>query len=373
MRLIQSYSNALFGQLQHHYGADQYELTHMKHSMVVQHVSVGISSLFGILSWLLFPRPFFHIAGATIAFICVVVTTACIVFACAGYRKTSDLIFMVLATCIMFGGISISGGFPYSISTFMTVTLPILALGTYGIRIGLLTAVLVPVAGGLLWYAQAFLGWTPIEYQATDAPVIGHFLIWLIGYSLILLAVFAKYKENHALQALLDAERERFAQLATTDSLTQLANARKFGDELDALIKTATGTGQVFHLVFLDLNQFKPINDNYGHEGGDVVLKLVARRLKQCVQGAGMAARLGGDEFVLILREPLSEKGVEDILTRVKQRISEPIVYDGVELQVTASIGLTQFPRDGVTRKELVNTADHRMYADKTENQKRRA
>ena len=345
----------------------------MKHSLAVQHVTVGISFLFGILAWSFFPRPFFHIAGAMIALICVVMTTACVGLACAGYRKASDLIFMVLATCVIFGGISISGGFPYSISTFMTVMLPILALGTYGMRIGLMTAVLVPVAGGLLWYAQAFLGWATVEYQMIEVPVIGRFLIWIIGYSLILLAVFTKYKETHALQALLDAEREKFSQLAVTDSLTQLPNARKFGEELDSLIKAARETGQIFHVVFLDLNQFKPINDNYGHEAGDIVLQLVGRRLTQCVRDGDLVARLGGDEFVLILRKSPSEQDVADILARVRQKISEAIVFNGLELRVSASIGLTQFPRDGATRKELINAADTRMYTDKAASQKRRA
>ena len=373
MRLMQTYSNALSGQLRRHYGADEYELTHMKHSVVLQHVSVFISIIFGILAWEILPRPFYHIAGVVIAVISVIMTVTCIYFACAGYRKAADLIFMTFATCTLFGGICISGGFPYSIVTFMTVVLPMLALGTYGMRIGLMTAVAVPVAGGLQWYAQELLGWTSTIYPETGPSVVSYFLIWLIGYSLILLFVFTKYKEARALQGLLDAERMKFSQLATTDNLTELANARKFGDELDALIETITGTGQVFHVAFLDLNKFKSINDNYGHETGDLVLQLVAGRLKQCVRGVGMAARLGGDEFVLILRETLSEQGVEDILTRVKQRISEPIVCEGAQLWVTASIGLTQFPRDGVTRKELVNTADLRMYTDKAENQKRRA
>lgn len=373
MPLMQTYSKAILGRLQHHYGADQFELTQIKHSVLAQHISVCICIVFGILSWQFLPRPFFHIAGVVIAVISLAINLVCIYFACAGNRKAAKSALLIVATGVIFSGIYISGGFPYSIATFISVVLPIGALRGYGTRVGIITAILVPVAGISLWYVEHVLGWIPTVYDNQGPSALSYFSIWLIGYSLILLSVFTKHKEANALQTLLDEERKKFSQLAVTDSLTQLPNGRKFGEELDALIEAATGTEQAFYVVFLDLNQFKPINDNYGHEAGDVVLKLVARRLKQCVRGIGMAARLGGDEFVLILREPLSEQSVEVILARVRQRVSEPIVFDGIELCVSASIGLTQFPRDGVTRKELVNAADNRMYTDKSENQKRRA
>lgn len=117
--------------------------------------------------------------------------------------------------------------------------------------------------------------------------------------------------------------------------------------------------------MYIDLDGFKKINDTLGHNYGDVVIQEVAARLKEHVRASDTIARLGVDEFAIILYEIVSDFGINKLRTRLKNKISQPILFNGSTLQVTASIGISQLRMDGQGAEDLINSADQSMYFSK--------
>ena len=152
---------------------------------------------------------------------------------------------------------------------------------------------------------------------------------------------------------------------ANFDSLTGLPNRLMFHDRLQQEIQKSQRAGLPLALMFLDLDNFKEINDTLGHELGDQLLQQAAQRLRNCVRGSDTVARLGGDEFTLILGE-LTEIGVvERIARKILQALAEPFLLADEALYVSASIGITLYPEDATEPEELIKNADQAMYAAK--------
>ncbi|MCG8040696.1 MAG: EAL domain-containing protein [Candidatus Thiodiazotropha endolucinida] len=159
-----------------------------------------------------------------------------------------------------------------------------------------------------------------------------------------------------------EAELDRIAHY---DSLTGLPNRLLKSDRLNQAIVRAKRRGHLVAVCYLDLDGFKPINDKYGHDTGDLVLVEIAKRLEHTVRGGDTVSRIGGDEFVIILTELGSQEGCEFILQRVMQVIEEPIILQDVELIVSASIGFTLYPSDDSDADLLLRHADQAMYVAK--------
>ena len=154
-------------------------------------------------------------------------------------------------------------------------------------------------------------------------------------------------------------------QLAHYDALTRLPNRALLADRLDQALALARRGGSLLAVCYLDLDEFKPVNDQYGHEIGDRLLNVVALRLKECVRATDTVARFGGDEFVLLLGELDSEEECHQAMERVLKLIAQPVNLAGHPIQVSASIGVTLFPRDGSAPEALLRHADQAMYAAK--------
>ncbi|MDE2427086.1 MAG: EAL domain-containing protein [Burkholderiales bacterium] len=149
---------------------------------------------------------------------------------------------------------------------------------------------------------------------------------------------------------------------ATHDSLTGLANRNLLNDRITQAIAWAKRQELSVGLMLLDLDHFKLINDASGHGAGDEMLKQVALRLNQCVRETDTVARLGGDEFVIVLTD-LPETGDVDIVAeKILKSLSRPIVINGHDVFVTASIGISIYPRDGDHGEILLRYADIAMY-----------
>lgn len=170
-------------------------------------------------------------------------------------------------------------------------------------------------------------------------------------------------------QQMSDLHRKQveLAHLSQHDSLTELPNRRLFLERLDRTLRHARRHLQTVHLLFIDLNEFKAINDRCGHAVGDEVLRLLARRLAQTVRALDTVARLGGDEFVVLLGDAVSEADVGLIADKLLHTVCEPMVCHGLQLQVGGSIGVACYPRDGQTAQELLAHADRAMYAAKAQ------
>jgi len=150
--------------------------------------------------------------------------------------------------------------------------------------------------------------------------------------------------------------------LANHDALTGLPSLRLCKDRLDQSLAEARRNRQTSAVMFLDLDGFKDINDQYGHEFGDRVLKATAERITSEIRETDTVARIGGDEFVIILSS-LPECQIADrIATSLIEGISQPIIIDKIEVTVSASIGVSLYPKNGVTVEQLIRSADHAMY-----------
>jgi len=153
--------------------------------------------------------------------------------------------------------------------------------------------------------------------------------------------------------------------MALHDALTGLPNRVLLMDRLNQTLARCKRHGDYAAVVFIDLDGFKPINDTYGHECGDEVLKVTAQRLLQVVRGDDTAARIGGDEFVLVLGE--LKNGLHAGLTgnRLIKMITQPIPWNGLDVGVSASLGISVAPTDGLEAEELLKKADEAMYVAK--------
>jgi len=145
--------------------------------------------------------------------------------------------------------------------------------------------------------------------------------------------------------------------LAHVDELTSLANRSHFHAQLAARCSTGTSFG----LMFIDLDRFKPVNDAFGHEAGNVVLREFAQRLASIAPVGSEVGRLGGDEFALLIPEA-SSGAIQALAEQVLAVARVPFAYHGVDITLSASVGVSRFPDNGVTPPELLRSADTAMY-----------
>ncbi|MFM0690314.1 diguanylate cyclase domain-containing protein [Paraburkholderia strydomiana] len=164
----------------------------------------------------------------------------------------------------------------------------------------------------------------------------------------------------------LHVKQRELVHLATHDVLTGLPNRMLFMEKLERAIDDATRRREGLAVLFVDLDRFKQINDQFGHSVGDKVLVAVALRLKQVLHSADVVARLGGDEFIVLIEGPRSAEAAPGIASRIMTTLNEEIVMDGQGMTVGASIGISQFPDDSGTAEELLLNADAAMYAAKS-------
>ncbi len=152
---------------------------------------------------------------------------------------------------------------------------------------------------------------------------------------------------------------------ATHDALTGLPNRELLLDRLNQVIGRARRRSERFALGFMDLDRFKAINDTFGHEAGDALLKTAAARMSACLRQSDTLARLGGDEFVLLLPEAGSAEEAMPVLRRMSAALAAPVSLAGHEVSVTCSVGVSIWPQDGEGADALLRSADTAMYRAK--------
>ena len=164
--------------------------------------------------------------------------------------------------------------------------------------------------------------------------------------------------------ASVEKEEELYRQ-AHFDPLTGLANRQLFKDRLSQELVHARRDGNKVGLLFVDLDRFKQVNDSVGHSAGDTLLKLAADRLRRCVRETDTVARLGGDEFTIILNSIMAPRDANIIADQINKIFSKPFNVGGIDHYVSASIGITIYPEDGMTAEALLRNADTAMYRAK--------
>jgi len=158
---------------------------------------------------------------------------------------------------------------------------------------------------------------------------------------------------------------EQLIHLARYDALTDLPNRVLFKDRLSVAIAQARRLGKRLAVLFLDLDRFKNVNDSFGHDIGDRLLREVARRLRGSVRSSDTVSRQGGDEFIILLPEIDSEKAAAYVAGKVLAALADPIALGETELLVSASVGIACYPENGGDAETLLRNADAAMYAVK--------
>ena len=227
-------------------------------------------------------------------------------------------------------------------------------------------AALVLATGMYLAQSIYFKNLTDVKPSAVghtlSAVALGDIGVAIVG---AFVAVIATWMLMKLLQGRLDARvretSEQFQKMSDTDSLTGLPNRRCFQASMDELSAKGSEPAALF---FLDLDGFKPINDNYGHAVGDQVLRVVASRLRGVAGKSGLVARLGGDEFVVLSSGTLAKSGLELQASAFIKAVSAPIQVGQHEVKVTTSVGIAVAP-DDVALDKLMASADAAMYRAK--------
>jgi diguanylate cyclase (GGDEF)-like protein len=181
----------------------------------------------------------------------------------------------------------------------------------------------------------------------------------LITLLIAILDLYLRAKKSSSLHS-----REHLTQMAMVDTLTQLPNRRALMQHLEAATRRSERTGVGLAIAFIDIDNFKHINDSLGHHVGDLVLQEVAKCLVAAVRGCDEVARIGGDEFVALIEDVKYDEDAVTILERMVDSIREVTIPGQTDLHVSASIGVAMFPRDG-NINQIVSAADAAMYRAK--------
>jgi diguanylate cyclase (GGDEF)-like protein len=174
--------------------------------------------------------------------------------------------------------------------------------------------------------------------------------------------------EREVFRAELDAAcrtTEELRNFANHDGLTGLPNRSLLHDRLGLAITQSHRQGSHLAVLFLDLDDFKRVNDSLGHGSGDSLLVELARRVRTSVRAGDTVARFGGDEFIVLLDELSEARDADLVAAKVLDAVQAPYRLDGHEVSIAASLGVSVYPRDGTSSDELLRSADAAMYREK--------
>jgi diguanylate cyclase (GGDEF)-like protein len=149
---------------------------------------------------------------------------------------------------------------------------------------------------------------------------------------------------------------------AEHDPLTGLLNRKLFHDRLDQAILKASRERKILAILFVDIDRFKHINDQFGHQIGDLTLKEIAVRLHSCVRDYDSIARLGGDEFVILLENIENKNNAYKVAINILNKLHQKMHFNSTSISIAASVGISMFPEDSVDETLLIEAADKAMY-----------
>ena len=263
------------------------------------------------------------------------------------------------------GGVLISGG-PLTAPAIPMNILPIaMAFVLINKRTGLIWTQIILLSHATLISLQVY-DFTFIQMLPEDMLEIQHMVHWLVIYCAMTGLMLIYDTLNSRLKSELNTERSKFQHMASHDPLTNIANRLQFDENLAKSINRSERNNKSLALFFIDLDGFKPINDNLGHDAGDVVLKEISSRLLDNIREMDTVARLGGDEFGIILEDISSLADLEKIADKILKIINIPITGLQSTPSVSASLGIALHPQHSKNKTELIKCADLAMYQAKS-------
>lgn len=216
---------------------------------------------------------------------------------------------------------------------------------------------MISTVGGGYWtlYIAPVKGW--IRWP----EVLSAFAIALVISALAALFMYAYMN--------MQANAKELEVLSYRDALTNLYNPRSYHEHMDELSKKKLPYG----IIYMDLNDFKMVNDTYGHDTGDALLNIVAKRLQNSIREKDRAFRIGGDEFVVVIHGTHDKKFYESVISRMRQNVARDVVVGEITLKVSISAGFARCPEDGTKLEDVIKIADDAMYYNKRLLKARRA
>lgn len=272
---------------------------------------------------------------------------------------------------LVYASIALTGGVPGSVAAPTLILPPTIFLCLYGVSASVIVAVALPAVCAAQAYLLHLLGVDPPNFESQASPAFNRALVLGVTYVFVILALVVYGHMNALLRAQRDAERRRLQELANEDTLTGIANARHFRQRLEQACARIDRHGGKLAVLYLDFNDFKQVNDDYGHAMGDEVLRHVAMRLRLALRREDTVARLGGDEFAILVEMVSDEQQVPRLAERVRQIVAEPVDIDGIRHMITASVGRALYPTDVADKRAIVEHADRDMYRAKLEKRAR--
>ncbi len=161
------------------------------------------------------------------------------------------------------------------------------------------------------------------------------------------------------------SQGEKLQKLAHHDPLTGLANRTLINQQADLLLTRCKRDKTKLAILFLDLDGFKPINDEYGHQLGDDLLVIIANKLRKILRDSDLVGRIGGDEFIIVLETGFGDFNPQEVAHKIKKSISQRVLLNGHSIQVGVSIGIAIYPDNAEELNTLISIADKAMYTDK--------
>jgi diguanylate cyclase len=203
------------------------------------------------------------------------------------------------------------------------------------------------------------LGWSDLDLPLVLATGCASFLF--LALLLIFLNTHLRQKEQR------EKLTNHLLHMATHDALTGLPNRNLLADRFSQACSRTHRRDMTFSIMFLDLNGFKKVNDTFGHQVGDQLLKTLGGLLKECIRDEDTLSRISGDEFVILL-EDTSYEDAQRVAWKIQAKLTRPVLIQGIELNIGISLGIAVYPDDGTEMSELLKKADARMYEAKEQN-----
>jgi diguanylate cyclase (GGDEF)-like protein len=282
-----------------------------------------------------------------------------------GYFRIAAIGTLVGVLSAAMVAIGMTGGAPVSPAIPFLLLPAIFSFCILGPYMGVMTSVLIAGGCALQWYLTVHGLLVLPQRQSLRSPAMDSLLINAINYLLIIIVLFMYERINSRLRRERDVERARLAHFATHDDLTGLANRRHFTQRLHEACAQSMRDGHQVGIVYIDLNEFKSINDSLGHEAGDKTLQLVAQRLSTILRMQDLLARIGGDEFAIIINPCGARVELAELVGRLQSAIGEPFAIGGSLLTIGASIGTAIYPEEGQNVEQVLKMADIDMYTAK--------
>lgn len=306
--------------------------------------------------------------GKQAADVLFITTIIGVLFSMAILRFRGDRITALNVMLFIYAGAFAAACFVFGGTKSPTYPLLILAPAMAGIA----GSVALTVSWGLLTIAFWVVILQAERYGIQFTQIIlpqNHSMAMMMAYTAMAIAVVSViiiYAEmNKALRESLQNTNSELAHLSSHDQLTRLPNRRFYDQRIALALLRAAEQRSMTGLLFMDLNEFKKINDTYGHGAGDKLLIAVAQRVQNSLRETDLVARLGGDEFVAVLEDVKSPEEITRIAHKLSAAIEQPLYVRQQILKFSASIGVAIFPIDGRQKQELEEKADRAMYLAK--------